>query len=412
MITEIAPKLYLRKDKIDKNGRMPVYIRFPRIEGEEPKFSIGRGVRFAKSEWDDLKQLPKDTIRRTLIEKELNRIKVEICKCDLQDIKITKGVLSKIVKGYEAGNPQNDSFFKYFDEFLESKERVDKIKMSSIKGYITTKNALLKFNSELCIKDITVENMNKFVAYMKRQGIEKGKGEVLQSIRNRLTHIRTLIKYINARGVEMRNPIGKGFVPIPPANEGKVVLTDKEVGKLIELHGNSSLTNTEYTVLTMYLFACATGLRISDVKRLKWDSLGLDKNVLTFLCKKTKRENYVPLTPLAGDMLCVVGERDFKMVSYGHNVFSRSFCDTTINNTLRKLAERVGINKNITTHTARRTFATLCDMKGVEFSVIEGTLGHKSNNITKRYCKWNEDRANMGTKNLSFLDAKYFLKAI
>jgi len=408
----LEPKLYLRKDKIDKAGRMPVYIIFPRINGEEPRFSLGRGLRFTMAEWDDAKQLPKDECLRIEIERERERIKREIHLCNLNDKEITKATLKEIVKGYSLSNPKNNSFFQYFDDFLVSKEKVNRIRMSSIKGYITTKNALLRFNPKLCIKDITVENINKFVAYMRQQGIKNGKGEVSQSIRNRLTHIRAVIRYINAKGIDINNPLGMYGVVIPPAKRSDVFLTDKELGKLIKLHRKGNLSKTEYRVLTMYLFACATGMRISDIKGLEWDSLGLDKDVLTLLCKKTNVKNYVPLTPIAEEMLCEAPENDIEKVDYGLKVFFRSFSSTTINNTLLRLAKKAGINKKITFHSARRTFATLCRIHKVDIHIIQRTMGHKPKNMTESYCLWDEYIADMEKVQLSFWNAKHFIKAI
>lgn len=388
---QFKPTLWLRKSKIDKNGSMPVYMKFPKIDGKEPIFSLGKGIRLTESEWDDVSQLPKDECLRIEIEKELERIKREIHLCKLNDTEITKDVLRKIVKKYNMANPKENSFFKYFDDFLVSKEKVDRIRLSSIKGYITTKNALQKFEPKLRIKDITVEKMNKFVAYMRRQGIDHGKGEVSQSIRNRLTHIRAVIRYINAKGIELKNPFGKGGVIIPPAKRSDVFLTDKELGRLVRLYLNGHLNKTEHRVLTMYLFSCATGMRISDVIGLEWNSLGLDKDVLTFLCKKTKRKNYVPLNSFAEDMICEAPEGDLEKVDNGRKVFFRSFSPTTINNTLQKLAKKAEIDKKITFHSARRTFATLCMIHNVEFYIIQRTMGHTPSNMTESYCQWNAD---------------------
>ncbi|MCX4288899.1 MAG: tyrosine-type recombinase/integrase [Duncaniella sp.] len=409
---KFQPKIYLRKDKSDKNGCMPMYISFPRVNGEEPRFSLGRGRRLSLDEWDEVKQLPKEENFRIEIEEELMRIKREIHMCKLSKKTITKSALREIVKGYSLANPENNSFFQYFDDFLVSKEKVDKIRMSSIKGYITTKNALQKFEPKLRIKDITVEKMNKFVAYMRRQGIDHGKGEVSQSIRNRLTHICAVIRYINAKGIELKNPFGKGGVIIPPAKRSDVFLTDKELGRLVRLYLNGHLNKTEHRVLTMYLFSCATGMRISDVKGLEWRSLGLDKDVLTFLCKKTKRKNYVPLTSFAEDMICEAPEGDLEKVDNGRKVFFRSFSPTTINNTLQKLANKAEIDKKITFHSARRTFATLCMIHNVEFYIIQRTMGHTPSNMTEIYCQWNADIADMAKEKLSFWNANHFLKAI
>lgn len=68
--------LYLRTDKKKKNGKMPLYIRFRRIDGEEPKFSLG--IDLSKEEWDEEVMRPVDPALKLLIDKETLRIEREI----------------------------------------------------------------------------------------------------------------------------------------------------------------------------------------------------------------------------------------------------------------------------------------------------------------------------------------------
>lgn len=120
----------------------------------------------------------------------------------------------------------------------------------------------------------------------------------------------------------------------------------------------------------------------------------------------------MPLTSIAEDMLCEAPEDDIEKVGYGLKVFFRSFSSTTINNTLLELAKKAEINKKITFHSARRTFATLCMIHNVDFYIIQRSMGHKPVNMTESYCQWNEDIADIAKRKLAFWNAKHFVKAI
>ena len=68
--------LYLRVDKKKRDGRMPLYVRFRRIDSEEPKFPIG--VDLLHEEWDNDKQNALDTDVDLILQKEITRIRQEV----------------------------------------------------------------------------------------------------------------------------------------------------------------------------------------------------------------------------------------------------------------------------------------------------------------------------------------------
>ena len=74
-----------------------------------------------------------------------------------------------------------------------------------------------------------------------------------------------------------------------------------------------------------------------------------------------------------------VQERDKVFVSYA---------EPTVNQTLRKHTKLSGIDKHVTYHSSRHTFATLLVIDGVDIYTISKYLGHKSVNMTQRYLKY------------------------
>ncbi len=65
-----------------------------------------------------------------------------------------------------------------------------------------------------------------------------------------------------------------------------------------------------------------------------------------------------------------------------------NYAEPTVNQTLRKHSKLAGINKHITYHSSRHTFATLLVVDGVDIYKISKYLGHKSVNMTQRYLKY------------------------
>jgi hypothetical protein len=109
--------LFLRTDKKKKNGKMPLYIRFQRIDGKEPKFSLGKKGKtfeFSKEEWDDSNKCPYDTELSIIIDNELGRIRKAVSKAVINEEEMTIDLLRKIVENEVSDESGNASFYDYF----------------------------------------------------------------------------------------------------------------------------------------------------------------------------------------------------------------------------------------------------------------------------------------------------------
>lgn len=133
-----------------------------------------------------------------------------------------------------------------------------------------------------------------------------------------------------------------------------------------------------------FLFACATGLRYSDVRALTWDRV--KGNRLEIRIQKTKRVEYLPLSPQALDILRD-GLEDNVLPITGP-VFNLKLSNTgPANERLRKMAKMAGIKKHISFHCARHTFAILALQAGIPITSVSKMLGHSSLAMTQIYAK-------------------------
>ena len=191
----------------------------------------------------------------------------------------------------------------------------------------------------------------------------------------------------------------------------RVYLTETEVTKIIdvELSPKHSLDN----IRNIFLFECFTGLRISDILTLKWQnclpndgSRSVPLRIRTIM-KKTGKTIEIPACVIVRrifkQQLAKLGkkieeiDKDQRVFAWLRNDFDRlsdelqhrEINSTTarINKQLKELIARVGINKKVSTHTARHTFATLAISAGVELYTVSDLLGHRNVKTTQIYAK-------------------------
>ncbi|NIK91165.1 tyrosine-type recombinase/integrase [Mangrovimonas sp. CR14] len=159
----------------------------------------------------------------------------------------------------------------------------------------------------------------------------------------------------------------------PKKEENEMVyLTEKEIQEII---------NTDFfdkDVKNAFLFGCYTGLRFSDISNLKWKNI--TEEGIQLKQTKTKSTVYIPLNENSRNIL----ESQKKDSEF---VFNLSNYNSSSNRTLKKLIDVTSIDKDVSFHTARHTFATLLITHGVNIYTVSKLLGHKDINSTLVYAK-------------------------
>ena len=132
-----------------------------------------------------------------------------------------------------------------------------------------------------------------------------------------------------------------------------------------------------------FLFSCLCGLRVSDIRKLKWSDLQKSGERIRIEIKmqKTKEPLYLPISDEALKWLPQRGEAkddDF--------IFPLTH-EGTINNILQKWAKAAGVTKHISFHVARHTHATMMLTLGADLYTVSKVLGHKNIATTQIYAK-------------------------
>jgi integrase len=177
----------------------------------------------------------------------------------------------------------------------------------------------------------------------------------------------------------IKNP-AESVKGLPEPETDLIYLNQSEAQKLAdtEIKGDLGME-----IKRAFIFVCYTGLRISDIKSLKWGDVERDPIQIIKRQKKTKRAVYIPLNKSAWSII-----ND----SIEHNPDDKVFCllantNSQTNQYLLKWAEKAKINKPVGWHTARRTFATWELENGTDIYTVAKLLGHKNIKQVAKYAQ-------------------------
>ena len=175
-----------------------------------------------------------------------------------------------------------------------------------------------------------------------------------------------------------------------------------------ELHRLMALRLEEDSLMAvardMFFVECRTGLRISDLLKLRW--CNYDGETIRLKMQKTGREVSVPATGNVRktlekyrNLFSEPEERIFPFLGKeewrsGDFSCSRALMAATgqVNQLVKLMASRAGIEKNVSTHVGRHTFATMLLNKGASIYEVKELLGHRDVKVTQVYAHLVDER--------------------
>ena len=258
-------------------------------------------------------------------------------------------------------------------------------KRSSYQVYMSLLHHLKQYSgNKTTFKEIDKKFCTGFVEYLKtaKNRLTKTASLKTSSQRNYIRQLSTILNYAFADDIIVSNPFQQ-IKPeeLPKKNSREVCyLTIEEVRKMID-------TPCYYSdVRNGFLFACFTGLRISDIRGLTWGKLQRDSGGNTHICytqKKTQKWEHLPVSNEAIKFLPERGDAGnddfvFKKISKGNGYE---------NIILKTWAKSAGIDKKVTFHVARHTNATLLLSLEVPIETVSKLLGHADIKTTQIYAK-------------------------
>lgn len=149
---------------------------------------------------------------------------------------------------------------------------------------------------------------------------------------------------------------------------------------------------TNETLKRASLFSCLTGLRFSDISGLKWGNVKKypgEGGYIDHICKKTGKHSILPICDDAMDLLLQCGNQESRREE-PHNSDAKIFSGLKYHHTrepLRKWVESAGIDKHITFHSFRHTYASLQIELGTDIYTVKQLLAHSNVSTTEIYLR-------------------------
>ncbi len=272
-------------------------------------------------------------------------------------------------------------FYDFIESLINRKEGTTKTSWQNCMAH------LLRYepNRSITFKDITPKWVQGFRDYLdskaKQWDIDTRKRDVEPKPIGEGTKALMFQKLCSALNMAVK----QGIINRNPSlnvDRFKEPESDREFLTLDELRTLTQTPPPDKEVARAFLFSCLTGLRWSDIVKLKWGDVQTmgDSTRIVFTQRKTGGLEYLDLNPQA---VRIMGDK-----KNNHNlIFPDLMAVQHARINVTAWVKAAGINKHITFHCGRHTFAVMMLDAGVDLYTLSKLLGHKSIETTQIYAK-------------------------
>ncbi|UUW09777.1 site-specific integrase [Flavobacterium plurextorum] len=371
------------------------YSRFKYSTGEHinPKFWNPKNQRAKET-----KQFPEYPEFNTRLDKIQNGINNVFRKLLNDGIQPNNTILKEELKNQLSDHilkPKKQTFIEFIDKYInESKSNK---REGTIKVYNTTFKYLKEYASKqktIDFENITLEFYNNYTAFLYQ--------EHSLSANTVGKHIKTIKSFMNEateRGINENLEFRKKKFKTIREEADTVYLSIKELKDFekLKLSASPSLEKAR----DLFLIGCYTGLRFSDFTQIKPENINLEKSMLLIRTQKTSERVAIPLHKTVKAI----------MKKYNYNL-PAAFTNQVMNTHIKTIASLAGLKgetettitrggnieksaspkfKLISTHTARRSFATNIYLAGVPTISIMKITGHKTERSFMAYIRISQE---------------------
>jgi len=262
---------------------------------------------------------------------------------------------------------QPDGFSEHFELKLETALRSRKYSKKTISAYIYY-NRLFCSTVQKSPDKIEQEDIKNFLAML-----EKQKDYSSSSMNLAISAIKFFF----------RNVLGKEIIneKMRPRHDRRLpmVLDKSEIDKVL-----NNEKNIKHRLLIMLVYS--SGLRVSEVVSLKLDHIDLVRRVIHVNLGKGRKDRFTILSKKAADFItnyCV--SYNIQTWLFPGQPATRHLSIRSAQHIFDNAIDRAGINKNVSIHSLRHTFATHLLESGTDIRYIQELPGHSSIRTTERY---------------------------
>jgi len=393
---------YIVRSKSNRNNEVPIYCRLT-VNGRLKEFSTHIWVK--DDQWDSKAGKVKGTKESAKtanhnlesIRHNLNNIRAEL---QLQQQNVTA---ESVVNQYSGKGAQKRTLLdvhRYHNEqhikrligkdYAEGTYNRYRISQEHVKQFLKTQyNA-----SDVLLTDLTYSFITNYEAYLKTVR-NCAHNSAVKYVKN----LRAVINFAISQEWLLTDPFIRYKARLEKVE--KQFLTLDELSK-IERENFDSVGISE--VRDIFAFCCYTGLAYADVAKLTENNIIVGINGVKHISiKRTKTDNTANI-PLLDRAKYYIDKYRTHAVCLNQGVLMPARSNQKHNLYLKIIADICGINKTLTTHVARHTFATLMLTNGASMESVSAMLGHTNIVTTQVYAKITEEKVekDMGKINVIF----------
>lgn len=378
---------FLKKAKLLKNGEASVAMRIT-VDGQRVENNIRKSI--LPNLWDQSKERAKGTSAAAA---DLNRfiedarIRIHQIVTELQQTgaKINPLIVQQRFYGVGQVRKQERTILQVIQEHNDEAHKLigkDFVEITW-RRYETMKRYLgelikQKYGvDDLPLSDFTGEVIRAYEVHLKTEK------DLCQS--TLIRYMKALKKITNrclANDWIQKDPfVGIKFREEPTEPE---FLTLDEVDRIYNCNPGSKRLEV---IKDMFLMSAFTGLAFTDVSQLTDEHIVTDNDGNKWIRKPRQKTKQMSNIPLLDVPLAIIEKYQGDKKAAKKGVLFPIPCNQVMNRYLKEIATICKINKHLTMHTARHTYATLCLSQGVSLKNVSKMLGHASVKMTERYAR-------------------------
>lgn len=303
--------------------------------------------------------------------------------------------------GYRLRKDRQIDFLQYFQTYIDNYTKKDvrmlRIALQRFKDFLNDTPEYTRFAKGIKPEQMDKDMMIAFTEYLQSRSIGEGAKSIYQRFKK-------VIKYAIDHDDMTKNPCNGVSIKIDDQILRKDVLSLDEERKLISTHYNGENPN----IRRAFILCLYCGLRFCDVKDLTFANVDYSNKLLKFEQNKTKGHsaNSGVVIPLNNGLLSLIGEPTDEQ-SKDSLIFplpSYEMCSKAV----KRWVKRAGIEKHISWHCARHSFAVNILNEGANIKTVASLLGHSGLKHTEKYTRAVDELKQKAINSLPELDITNF----
>lgn len=261
----------------------------------------------------------------------------------------------------------------YIDGYTKKDIRMIEISLNRFKDFLKQEHPI--YSNNIKPEQLNKDMMIAFVEYLQKRSVGEGAKSIYQRFKK-------VIKYAIEHDVMVKNPCTAVVCKVDDQTLRKDVLSLNEIEQLIATTYDGQNDN----IRRAFIFCLYTGMRFCDVIELRFKNIDYSNKLLMYEQAKTKGHSSASgvVTPLNDGLLSLIGE----MPLDGKNeVVFHLPSHTMCLKALRRWVKRAGIDKHITWHCGRHSFAVNILNNGANIKTVASLLGHSGLKHTEKYTR-------------------------